>query len=217
MRPAIAIDYDRTLTDETFVVREDVRDYLKKARENTKIIIASGREFGFFESNDLLDLGDALVLENGAVLYFLKKKTITQNKYFDKITGLLSENGVPFSSGEVVISFKRIYDAKMRGVLENLDVDLEYNRDSVMILPRGVNKGSGVAKAKELLGADFLACIGDAENDLSIYEAADYKGAVANAIYELKKHADYICKSPYGKGVVEFLDFLNRNNLIRVM
>ncbi len=214
MRPAIAIDYDRTLTDESFVVQQNVRDYLIKAREKIKIIIASGREFRFFEENGLLGLGDALVLENGALLFHGGLKTVVENKHIDEIKKLLIDRDVPFSSGEAVISFKRIHDTKVISALKNFGVDVEYNRDSVMILPKGVNKGNGVGRAKELLGADYLACIGDAENDLSIFRVADYRGAVANAIDELKKEADYVCKNPYGEGVIEFLDFLN--NLFNV-
>ncbi len=216
MRPAIAIDYDRTLTDESFVVQQTVRDYLTKAREKIRIIIASGREFRFFEENRLLDLGDALVLENGAVLFHAGAKTVVENKHIDEIKKLLIDRDVPFSSGDAVISFKRIHDAKVMDALKNLDVEVEYNRDSIMVLPKGVNKGSGVARARELLGADYLACIGDAENDLPIFRVADYRGAVANALEVLKKEADYVCKRPYGEGVIEFLDFLNRNNLISV-
>ncbi len=213
MRPAVAIDYDRTLTDESFVVQQHVRSYLKMAREKIKIIIASGREFGFFESSGLLDLGDALVLENGAVLVLGETKNVVENKYSNEVKRLLSERGIPFTSGDAVISFKRIYATKVIGVLQNLDVAIEFNRDSVMILPKGVNKGSGVARAKDLLRADYLACIGDAENDLSIFRVSNYRGAVANALDELKKEADYVCEKPYGEGVVEFIEFL-RNNLI---
>ncbi|RLE51873.1 MAG: phosphoglycolate phosphatase, partial [Candidatus Methanomethylicota archaeon] len=50
-----------------------------------------------------------------------------------------------------------------------------------------------------------LACIGDGENDLSLFKVAGFKVAVANAVEQLKKQADYVCSLPDGEGIAEFV------------
>lgn len=208
MRLALAVDYDRTLTDESFVPSAEVLECLERAREEMEVIIASGRELRFFRESGLLGLGDALVLENGAVVY-VGGGTFVQNGPTGEIRDRLDRKGIPFSSGEVIVSVKRIHETEARDALEGLDLSLECNRDSLMILPKGVDKGSGVLRAIDAMGAyQILACIGDGENDLSLFRVADIKGAVANAVPELKTEADYVCKNPYGRGVMEFIEHL---------
>ncbi len=208
---AIACDYDRTLTDESLVLSENAVASLKSAKDNgIKVFIASGRRLPF-----LVDVTagrgfvDAIIAENGAVIY-------------DPVNGakvLLGEGleelksafvGVDFVEVEEVIvatTLPYLEDVKEIIRRNGLSVDIELNRNDVMIMPKGIDKGSGIAKAAEIYGInrENLACIGDAENDLKMFGVAGVKVAVANALDALKDEADIVCSEPYGDGVKEFV------------
>jgi hypothetical protein len=73
-----------------------------------------------------------------------------------------------------------------------------------MILPSGVNKGSGLLDALAGLGYsrhDTIA-VGDAENDHSLLQIAEVGVAVANAVPSLRDHADVVLDEEAGAGVV---------------
>ena len=83
------------------------------------------------------------------------------------------------------------------------------NKDSLMVLPPDVDKGTGVAAAVQHYGETkelFLTCFGDGENDLALFAPADLRVAVANSVDALKKIADVVTKNPGGLGVAEYLN-----------
>ena len=63
------------------------------------------------------------------------------------------------------------------------------------ILPKGVSKGAGLEKLKEITNAKFTIAMGDTENDISLMQSADLGIAVANAIEPVKEAAGYITKN----------------------
>jgi hypothetical protein len=58
-----------------------------------------------------------------------------------------------------------------------------------------------------------LVAIGDAENDLALFELAEHSVAVSNADPTLKRVADRITRASYSEGVVEFAAELLREDL----
>ena len=54
------------------------------------------------------------------------------------------------------------------------------------VQPIGVSKGRSARKLKETLGKKILICIGDAENDVSMLDAADYPFCPNDAIVREK-------------------------------
>jgi len=80
------------------------------------------------------------------------------------------------------------------------------NRDDVMIVPKGINKGSS---AKMLIQEKGIECpivaIGDALNDIELFNVADYRVAVGNALPKLKEMADVVLEREDGEGVIDFL------------
>jgi phosphoglycolate phosphatase (TIGR01487 family) len=208
---AIVCDYDRTLTDESLVLSENAVASLKSAKdEGIKVFIASGRRLPF-----LVDVTagrgfvDAIIAENGAVIYDpADGAKILLGEGLEELKSAFA--GVDFVEVEEVIvatTRPRLEDVKEIIRRNDLSVDIELNRDDVMIMPKGVDKGSGIAKAAEIYGIDRknLACIGDAENDLKMFGVAGVKVAVANALDVLKDEADVVCSEPYGDGVKEFV------------
>jgi hypothetical protein len=86
-----------------------------------------------------------------------------------------------------------------------------------MILPPGINKASGLARALAELGlsARNLVAAGDAENDHALLDAAEYSVAVANAITTLKEAADRVTTGLRGDGILELIDDLIDNDLAK--
>lgn len=211
---AIACDYDRTLTDEKLKVSKQAVQALKvaRARKKVKVIIVSGRMLGFLmKMNERFQVADALVAENGAVIFLpnVGTKLVLGEKFGKRSRNAFKLLDAPLEMGDVIISTKRTYEAPVLKILNEtkLNVNIEYNRDSLMILPKGINKGKGVLRALLLLGVPRggLACIGDAENDIALFRIADVSVAVGNAVDSLKEQAHVVCNSPYGKGVMEFV------------
>ncbi|MDD3339020.1 MAG: HAD family hydrolase [Lachnospiraceae bacterium] len=76
--------------------------------------------------------------------------------------------------------------------------------------PTGITKGTGMKKILELTGNTGCPVIafGDSNNDLGMFEAADYKVAMGNATESLKKQADYITGTQEEEGILTGLEQL---------
>jgi len=208
---AIVCDYDRTLTDESLVLSENAVISLKSAKDDgIKVFIASGRRLPFLEDvNGRHGFADVIIAENGAVIYDPADGTkVFLGEGLEELKSAFV--GVDFVEvEEVIVATTRPHLEDVKEIIRrnDLSVDIELNRDDVMIMPKGVDKGSGIAKAAEIYGINRknLACIGDAENDLAMFGVAGVKVAVANALDVLKDEADVVCSEPYGDGVKEFV------------
>lgn len=73
------------------------------------------------------------------------------------------------------------------------------------LMPKEATKANAAKKLKELLGCDRMAVFGDAINDLPLFEAADVKCAVANAVPELKAAATEVIGGNGEDGVAKWL------------
>ncbi|SFS69101.1 HAD family hydrolase [Paenibacillus sp. BC26] len=69
-------------------------------------------------------------------------------------------------------------------------------------------KRTGIEIVKQIVGADRLVCFGDQLNDVSMFELADEKYAVANGHPILREMATSVIESNDNNGVAEFLDKL---------
>jgi len=74
---------------------------------------------------------------------------------------------------------------------------LEFNR-------KGIDKGTGLIELAEELGIkqDEIIAIGDNYNDLSMLKVAGLSIAVNNAVDEIKKQVDYVCKADNNQGAI---------------
>jgi phosphoglycolate phosphatase (TIGR01487 family) len=212
---AIASDYDRTLTDESLILSEKAVASLKSARKDgIKVFLVSGRKLPFLKGvNKNRDFVDIIIAENGAVVYDPGDGTkILLGNGLDELKAAFSDADFPVDVEEAIVATTIDHLEEVREIIErnDLSVDIELNRNDVMVMPAGVNKCTGVMKAAEICGIDRqrLACIGDAENDLKLFAAAGTRVAVANAVQRLKDEADIVCSAPYGDGVSEFVQSL---------
>jgi hypothetical protein len=89
-----------------------------------------------------------------------------------------------------------------------LEMQIVFNRSSVMALPSGTNKKTGLLAAlRELnIPAEGVVGIGDAENDEAFLSMCGLYVAVANALPPLKQAAGIVTRQECGPGVVEIID-----------
>jgi hydroxymethylpyrimidine pyrophosphatase-like HAD family hydrolase len=90
------------------------------------------------------------------------------------------------------------------------DYALIKNKDSLMLLAKGVDKESGAraALAELDVSPDQAIAVGDAENDLALFRACGKTAAVANAVPELKAAADLVLDGEHATGVVELIELV---------
>ncbi len=84
---------------------------------------------------------------------------------------------------------------------DNYSPDLWY----LEIFSRTASKYYAVQHLRSYLALDRIICFGDNRNDLPLFEACDYKIAVANAVAELKEKADRIIGYNHQDGVALWL------------
>jgi phosphoglycolate phosphatase (TIGR01487 family) len=209
---AIVTDYDRTVTDLDLHLSGPVLSLLRKFQEGegVAVVLATGRDLKFVRGiGKELGFMDALVCENGAVLWFPRDDRVVCLGDGSSAKAMLSDMEIPFEAGEVVVSVKETYEKELRAALgvRGRGLTLEANRGTLMVLPEGIDKASGVRRALAELGRHDagLICIGDGENDLSLFSMASFKVATAEAVDSLKEAADFVCEGAGSAGVERFL------------
>ena len=85
------------------------------------------------------------------------------------------------------------------------ELSAAYTRLYVEVFAAGASKGNALQALADHLGIrkEETACIGDGENDLSMFRAAGLKIAMGNAVPELKKAADIITGTNDRDGAAE--------------
>ena len=211
---ALASDYDATLAFEGKIAPH-TRDALARFKaSNRKLLLVTGREL-----DDLLaiapdvELFDCTVAENGAVLYWPSGRNIESlapppPKQFLET---LRQRGVqPLSMGRSIVATTQPHTGTVQETITEMGLALGVilNRDSVMVLPAGVNKATGLARALKELGvpAAQVVAVGDAENDEDFLKLCGFSVAVANAIPRIKQLADMTTEQEHGPGVVEIIE-----------
>ncbi len=212
---AIATDYDRTLADDGRVAPETLEVLRRAHNSGLKMILITGRvldelrtlfsEFSLFE---------AVVAENGAL--FFNPASGSEKPLCDPPPEILlrglRELGVPFSVGRRVLATVRPHEKEVSELVERMNLKLQiiFNRESVMVLPAGIDKGTGLLAALTKLGLspDQIVGIGDAENDFAFLRLCGVSVAVANAIDSLKQQVDLVTRAESGAGASEIFERL---------
>jgi hydroxymethylpyrimidine pyrophosphatase-like HAD family hydrolase len=219
---ALASDYDGTLArdgrvdDSVIAALESIRS------TGRKLILVSGRILSDLERVfPRINLFDMVVAENGAILYRPAdgSKTLpTTSKIPRPFIDELKARGVsPLVEGDVIVATWEPNEGKVLSTIRDLGLELDvvFNKGAVMILPAGVNKGSGLGAAlKELqLSAHNVVGIGDAENDHAFLQVCECSAAVANALDSIKEHVDVVMTADHGAGVAELIRQLEADDL----
>ncbi|MFD9543617.1 HAD family hydrolase [Streptomyces sp. NPDC060022] len=100
--------------------------------------------------------------------------------------------------------------AAARGIVGNLATVTMAGPGTVELAPYGVDKGTGLALAAEVLGCDTAGAVafGDMPNDLPMFRRSGHRVAMANAHAELKAAADEVTLSNEDDGVAAVLERL---------
>src|SRR6266576_1960263 len=213
---ALATDYDGTLATDGAVDPETVAALRRLAATGRTLILVTRRQL-----NDLLrvfpDAGlfDAVVAENGAVLYRPGSgdtRVLAPPPPADFVETLQRRRVEPLWRGQVVVATVQPNDTAVVEVIRELGLDLQVilNKGSVMVLPASVDKASGLRAALDELALDpqRVVAIGDAENDQAFLATSGYGVAVANALDSLKATTTHVTRGEAGAGVREIIDWL---------
>jgi len=211
---ALACDYDETLAHDNEVNPSTVDALVRLKASGIKIVLVTGRELDdLLEVCTEINLFNFVVAENGAVLFRPESGRVDAlaGKPPESLMKALRERGVrPLSAGRcIVATVLKHYPVVLKTIAEmNLDREVILNRSSVMILPAGVDKGTGLKLALRELNVPLenVVGIGDAENDDAFLSLCGSYVAVANAIPAIQEAADVVTDLDHGAGVAEVIE-----------
>lgn len=222
---ALACDYDGTLAQDGVVSRRTVAALDRFRESGRHLFMVTGRELPDLEKVcSILDRFEWVIAENGALLH----RPATGE------TRLLCEPASPelaeslrrldlswLSVGQAVIATIEPNEIIVLEEIKRLGLELQviFNKGSVMVLPAGVNKASGLAALLKEAGlcADDVVGVGDAENDHAFLAGCGVGVAVANALPMLKERADFVTKGARGDGVAELIEMILQDDLAGVV
>jgi len=213
----LACDYDGTLATRGIVGPATEQALERWLASGRRLVLVTGRQLPdvisiFPQSASLFEW---IVAENGPVLFRPQsgQKQLLAPPPPPAFRELLEkERVVPLNVGDVVVASDRKNGAAVLAAIEELGLQLEviFNKESLMVLPNGVSKATGLSAALKAMAVDAeeVVGIGDAENDAALIGICGLGVAVANAVPELKAAADRVTLHEAGAGVVELIDDL---------
>lgn len=208
----IAIDFDGTLAWQDVVAEETLQALGAAKHMGLRLVLVTGRRVDdLLRVFPRLGLFDLVMAENGAVLYAPASglREALGPPAPQQLIDALSRHTIPFTTGQVLITINRVDEARVLDLITTMNLDLRIigNKANAMVLPCDINKATGLRSAQQHLGLETETTIGigDAENDLELFQACGLRVAVANALDVLKEQADLVMKHDHGTGVVEFI------------
>jgi hydroxymethylpyrimidine pyrophosphatase-like HAD family hydrolase len=224
MRPlAFASDYDGTLATAGVVQGATLAALENLKQSGLKLLLVTGRELEDLEAVfPQLRVFDQVIAENGGLLFepaIRETKPLAPPAPATLIKALRERGVAPLSVGRVLIATRQSHEQTVRDVIRELALEQRVilNRDALMVLPSGVDKGTGLKAALEFLGVPPAQCIGigDAENDSAFLRLCGYSAVVANGLPELKRQSDWVSQTDNGSGVSELIELLLQQQLPR--
>ncbi len=207
---ALATDYDGTLAY-AGVTRESTIEALNVLRKSDRfLVMVTGRLLEDLQRVlPQVDLFDAIVAENGAVLYDPAKneQIVLTAAPPPELRRLLEARGVPLESGHVILGTREPHEKEVLDAIRELGLEMQliFNKGAVMVLPSGINKASGLSAAlsRLKLSPHNALGVGDAENDHAFLNLCECSAATANALESVKAQADIVLDCADGDGVAE--------------
>lgn len=213
---ALATDYDGTLAREG-AVDEATLDALRRLKATgRKLILVTGRELpDLTRVFPHLHLFDRVVAENGGLLYTPatgEERLIAPERDAALVERLRGMDVAPLSIGRSIIATWQPHEEAVLKAIGDLGLKLQIimNKGALMVLPRDVDKASGLEAVLADLGLLPLHVVGcgDAENDYAFLQICGCSVAVANALPRLKQEADIVTRADHGAGVAEIIEML---------
>jgi hydroxymethylpyrimidine pyrophosphatase-like HAD family hydrolase/energy-coupling factor transporter ATP-binding protein EcfA2 len=217
----LTCDYDGTIARDGKVAPSTLQALEKVRSSGRKLVLATGRQL-----EDLLSVFpeasvfDRIVAENGAVLYrpASQEQVVLASPPPARFVEELVRRGVePLSVGRCVVATWHPHEGTILDTIRTMSLELQiiFNKNAVMVLPSGTNKGTGVKVALNELGLSShnTVGIGDAENDHAFLGLCECSIAVANAVPALQERADWVTARSHGQGVEEAMQLLLEKDL----
>jgi hypothetical protein len=150
---ALAVDYDGTLASHDRLADGAAAALERARRAGLRLILVTGRTF--FELTRVcsrLDLFDAVVAENGAVLHFPTDDAICDEgpPPPPRLIAELDRRSIPFQAGRVIIGTDRSYEAEVRAALAAAGVDLRLVAEAAAVADWVFPGGDGAAVTRAI-------------------------------------------------------------------
>ncbi len=210
---AVAVDYDGTLAKDGTVRQNTLAAIERLIASGRRLILVTGRMLAdLLEVFPQAELCSRIVAENGAILYrpnTRDQKLLGTPAPASLVESLKKKGVLPLEVGASIVATLKPHETTILETIRDLGIEhhMVFNRESIMVLPPGVDKGTGL-KAALLdlrLSPHNVVGIGDAENDHALFQACGYAVAVRNAVPMLKSIADRVTQGEDGAGVAELI------------
>ena len=221
---ALAADFDGTLAHDGVISASTTEALLRLKSSGRRLLMVTGRELEeLLAICPQVGVFDRVVAENGALVYHPDTKDIKvlTEAPPDQFVQELRRRGVkPLSVGHVIVATVEPYHKAALAAIHDLGLEYQviFNKGSVMILPSGVNKATGLSTVLTEIGLSRhnVVGVGDAENDHAFLNLCECAVAVSNALPTLKERADFVTGNSHGSGVAELIDALLRDEFATI-
>lgn len=217
----LALDFDGTIA-QSDVLDPEVRRAIAEARaRDVVVLLVTGRILEDLRrvAGDL-HFVDAVVSENGAVIYFPASgySRVLAEAPPPVLLNELRREGVLFSVGQSIIDADQATAPRILAILQRLELPrvLLFNRSRVMVLPQAISKATGLRQALTILrlSPHNAVAIGDAENDHELLHSCEVGVAVAWGSETLKASADHVLSGDGPPAVAGYIRELLKDRLI---
>jgi hypothetical protein len=220
-----ATDYDGTIAVDSRVPEPTARALERVRASGRKLLLVTGRMLPDLRAvcPELDRLFDAVVAENGALLYVPERREVRTlgDAPEPALMDALRRRGVRFDVGTSILATDAPFSEPALAAIRETGIErtLVFNKGALMLLPGGVTKGTGLAAALAALelSAHNMVGIGDAENDHAFLALCECAVAVADAVPALRERADHVTRAPAAAGVVEFIEEHLLDDLARLV
>jgi hydroxymethylpyrimidine pyrophosphatase-like HAD family hydrolase len=217
----LASDYDGTLTQDGQVSAATIAALERFLASGRQLLLVTGRELDeLLEIFPQVSLFERVVAENGALVYRPEGKEVrilAEPPPRRLVDELRHRRVAPLALGQVILATWQHHEPAVRDAIRKSDLkhQIILNKGSLMVLPPGIDKSTGLAAALGELGmpARVVIGVGDAENDAEFLGMCGYSVAVSNALPALKELVDVVTKGDHGTGVIELIDAVLREEV----
>jgi len=207
----LALDYDGTVASHGNL-NPDAALAIREARSRgITVILVTGRILSdLHRVMKEVDLFDAIVAENGAVLSFPNGWTrVLGRPASPALLSRFCDWGIEIAFGDCIIEADAAEAPRMLQVIKemHLPLMLVFNHSRVMVLPQGITKASGLRVALDTMRLSLHNCIGigDGENDHSLLDACEIGVAVSWGSAALQDIADHILEGDGPEAVAGYI------------
>ncbi|HEX3148050.1 MAG TPA: HAD family hydrolase [Gemmataceae bacterium] len=217
---ALATDYDGTIARDGIVAASTLAAIDRLRASGRRLILVTGRELEDLQKT-FPEYGrfDRIVAENGALAFnpATGATRLLAEPPPERLIAELRAAGVPLSVGRSIVATVEPHEDQVLAAIRALGLEWHviFNKGSVMALPSGVTKATGLTPTLAELGIprEHVVGVGDAENDHAFLALCGCAVAVGNALPALKDRADLVMDGIDGVGVSQLIDRMLKDDL----